>query len=150
MENEEDKDNLVDTDEEATIITNREDTGGMKTTDEDMKDNSEKGSETNMEMEDSGTASEPMEGVKATNVNGKRLYPSTLTSSILRKTIRAKHSGSMVRNPYTPVIKAKSKPATKPRTTPLKDCETQWRSRFTVRFTILESSNALEAFTIIL
>ena len=81
------------------------------------------------------------------NNNGKRKQKQTSTpSSILRKSIRAKHKGSIVVNPYTPTMRTSFSDTVRPSATPARDCNTNWRSRFTVKLSIPESPNALEAF----
>ena len=81
------------------------------------------------------------------NENGKRpQQQKTLPSSILRHNIRAKHKASIVVNPYTPKLNTINFSDTTARQVPIKDCTTKWRSRFTVKLSIPESTNALEAF----
>ena len=85
------------------------------------------------------------------NENGKRpQQQKTVPRSILRQTIRAKHSASIVVNPYTPKLRSINFSDTNERQVPIKDCATKWRSRFTVKLSIPESDNPLEAFRLLL
>jgi hypothetical protein len=83
----------------------------------------------------------------STNLNGKRTTITNVPGSILRQAIRAKHSGNIRINPYTPVRETLYEAATQERSEPVKDCDTKWRSRFTVKLSIPESTNALETFS---
>jgi hypothetical protein len=73
-----------------------------------------------------------------------------MPSSILRKNIQAKQKASIVVNLYTPVRQLSRIQETPECNIPEKDCNTKWRSRFTVKLSIPESTNAMAAFGLVL
>ena len=131
---------LVDTDEEKDMDERMEDTVTAK--------QGKKGLETDRDDDDGSQQSDDTE----VNDNGKRPPAAQIAtpSSILRHNIRAKHKASIVINPYTPVRNSIRFEDTSSRSTPVKDCATKWRSRFTVKLKIPESNNPLEAFSKVL
>jgi hypothetical protein len=145
---------LIDTDDDV------EDATGLS----EVEDNTGEEMEVVMEAEEGDDDDDDIGGCDNGNIasiatatdakihadNGKRKQQPIASGSILRKSIRAKYKGSIVANPYTPVARSTTQPSLITRTFPVKDCETKWRSRFTVRLTIPESSNALATFSTIL
>ena len=135
---------LDDTDDEAAESTKLHTQGALVDTDDEVEE--EEILETSTPADNSKMTAAA--ATESPNLNGKRTTPPSIPGSILRQAIRAKHSGNIRINPYTPVRETLRDDEVETRREPVKDCDTKWRSsRFTVKLSLPESSNAIETFS---